>query len=337
MLAWPWAAHCRPNHVSRAAGPADVLARVLDRDREVISAAVVPLFGAGWAAGDIVVPHCAELGVDVVEDPEFWPTHVSPHLPFSLRFWWSELRWDGLPGNQAGKLITGHLGKRNQVAHLLLKIFIGAVKPEALSCAPVNAQRPADGIAVPAGLQHIVLGEDLDSFLPAPLDRDTQPQSKAANIDATIPRWERLGHKYPEVPAPMTVLKSRLHPILPEAKAELEEVRKSILIVRVDGHPLRALGGGVDGVQADSDLAFKVAADRVQRQAEPLAGFPVLGAVVIMPGTFWVRPVGLEGVSPAVDEEEEVIRHRTGGRIETKHPHSLLPEIRWQQRSMVTR
>jgi hypothetical protein len=62
------------------------------------------------------------------------------------------LPWDGLPGNQADKLVTGHLGKRIQVAHLPLKVFTGTVKPEALSCTPVNAQRSTDGIAVPAWL-----------------------------------------------------------------------------------------------------------------------------------------------------------------------------------------
>jgi hypothetical protein len=113
----------------------------------------------------------------VIEDPEFRPTRVSPYLRFSLRLWWSELRGDGLPRNQSHKQVTSHLGKRIQVAHLLLKIFIGTLKPEALSCAPVDTQWPTDSIAVPAGLQRIVLGEDLDSFpLFASLDRDTQPQ-----------------------------------------------------------------------------------------------------------------------------------------------------------------
>ena len=152
MLDWARAAHCGPYHVSRAAGPADVLARVVDRDREVISAAVVPLFGAGRTASDIVVPHCAELGVDVIEDAKFRPTHVSPYLWLSFRLWWSELRWDGLPRNQSRKLVTCHFGKRIQVTHLLLKIFIGTVKPEALSCAPVNAQGSPYRIAVPANL-----------------------------------------------------------------------------------------------------------------------------------------------------------------------------------------
>ena len=148
------------------------------------------------------------------------PPCGSPCHRFRLRLWWQELRWDGLPGNQSRKLVTGHLGKRIQVAHLLLKIFIGTVKPEALTCAPVNAQRSTDGIAVPAGLQRIVLGEDFNPFLPAPLDRDTQPQGKAANVDAAIPRWERLRHEYPEMPAPTAILKCRLHPILPEVEAE---------------------------------------------------------------------------------------------------------------------
>ena len=48
-----------------------------------------------------------------------------------------------------------------------------------------------------------------------------------------------------------------------------------------------------------------------------------------MPGAFWVRPVGLEGVGPAVDEQAKVIRHHAAGRIGTKLPHSLLPKVKW--------
>ena len=180
----------------------------------------------------------------------------------------------------------------------------------------MNAQRSTNGIAVPTGLQRIVLGEDLDSFpLFASLDRYTQPQSKVAHVNPAVTGWERLRQEYPEMPTPMAFLKSRLHPILPEVEAELEEIRKGIFIVRVDGHPLRALGGGVDGVKADSDFAFQVAADCVQRQAEPLVGFLVLGTVVVMAGTFRVRPVGLEGVGPPIDEEAKVVCHHAGGRI----------------------
>jgi hypothetical protein len=128
------------------------------------------LLGAGWAAGHVVVPHGAEPGANVIEDPEFWPTCRSPYHRFSLRPWWQDLRWGGLLGNQSRKLVTSHLGKRIQVAHLVLKVLIGTVKPIALHCTPVNAQRSTNGIAVPAGLQLIVLGKDFNAFLPAPLD-----------------------------------------------------------------------------------------------------------------------------------------------------------------------
>jgi hypothetical protein len=60
--------------------------------------------------------------------------------------------WDGLPGNQSRKVLTGHFGNRIQVAHLFLNILTGTVKPEALGGTPVNTQRSTDGIAVPAGL-----------------------------------------------------------------------------------------------------------------------------------------------------------------------------------------
>ena len=133
---------------------------------------------------------------------------MRPDHTFRLRLWREKLRWDGLPRNQSRKLVTGHLGKRIQVAHLPPKVLIGTGKPEALSCAAVNAQWATDGIAIPAGLQGIVLGEDFNAFLPAPLDRDTQPQGEAANVDSAVARWERLRHEYPEMPAPTAILKS---------------------------------------------------------------------------------------------------------------------------------
>jgi len=120
------------------------------------------------------------------------------------------------------------------------------------------------------------------------------------------------------------ILKCRLHPILPEVKAQLEKIRERILIVCVDGHPLRTLGGGVNGVKTDGDIAFEVAVDCVKSQAEPLAGFPVLGTIVVVSGTFWMRAGGLEGVGPPVYEEAEVIRHHAGRRNKTMIAHSLL-------------
>ena len=68
-------------------------------------------------------------------------------------------------------------------------------------------------LTLPAGLQHIVLGEDLDSFpLPATFDQDTQSLGKAANVDAAFPRKEWLRHEYPEEPRPMALLREPTPP-----------------------------------------------------------------------------------------------------------------------------
>jgi len=90
----------------------------------------------------------------------------------------------------------------------------------------VNPQRSTHSIAVPAGLQCNVLGEDSNLFLPAPLDRHIQPQGQAANVNAAILCWEWLRQDYPEMPAPMAVLKGQLHTALLEVEAELEEIRE---------------------------------------------------------------------------------------------------------------
>jgi hypothetical protein len=88
------------------------------------------------------------------------------------------------------------------------------------------------------------------------------------------------------------------------------------------------LGGRVDGVKAEGDVAFEVTPDCVQRKAEPLASLLVLGPVVVMSGISRAGSVGLERVGTAVHEEMEVIRHHVGGRFETKITHSHLPEGR---------
>jgi len=69
-----------------------------------------------------------------------------------------------------------------------------------------------------------VLGEDLDAFLPAPLDRYTQPQSKATHVSPAIPRREWLRHEYPEMSATTAVLKGRLHPVLVEVETKFAEI-----------------------------------------------------------------------------------------------------------------
>ena len=108
------------------------------------------ILGAGWAAGHFVVSNRAKAGADVVKDSEC--SGVSRYVQLRLGFGWRKLRWDCLPGDQPGELLTCHLRKRVEVAHLRPDILIGTVKPEALSCTPVNTQRSTNGIAVAARL-----------------------------------------------------------------------------------------------------------------------------------------------------------------------------------------
>jgi hypothetical protein len=60
----------------------------------------------------------------------------------------------------------------------------------------------------------------------------------------------------------------------------------------------------------------ETAASETGLPEEVLAGLLVRGPVVVMPAASRVRPVGLEGVGPAVHEEVEVVRHHSGGRFQ---------------------
>jgi hypothetical protein len=88
------------------------------------------------------VSNRVKWGVDVVEDAEFWFTGA-PQL-----LWAHNLGRHRLPGDQTGKLFAVDLGNRVEVLHLSFDILLGPVKPEAPTCASVNAQRSADSISI---------------------------------------------------------------------------------------------------------------------------------------------------------------------------------------------
>src|SRR5207249_5126126 len=95
---WLRAAYRCSDHLLGAARPADVLARVLDRDREIVPAAVVAAFGARRASRHVVAPDLAELRADVVQNPE--PRPARAPLELRLRLRWRKLSWNRLTGNQ---------------------------------------------------------------------------------------------------------------------------------------------------------------------------------------------------------------------------------------------
>jgi hypothetical protein len=135
---------------------------------------------------------------------------------------------------------------------------------------------------------------------------------KVAHINPAVARQQGLSHEDPEMPTTLALLKRRIHTILLEAGAKLDKISERICIISVDGDPLAALRGRVNGVKADSDFAFEVAADGVWRQAESLARCLVGGPVIIMMASFPMRPVGLEGVRPAIHKEAKIISYDIG-------------------------
>jgi hypothetical protein len=268
----------------------------------------VAFFSAGWTSRHIVVSNRAKAGADVVKDSEC--SGVSGYVQLRLGFGWRKLRWDCLPGNQPGELLTCHLRKRIEVAHLRPDILIGAVKPEALSCASVNAQRSTNGIAVPAGLQVVLLGEDLDPFsLPALLEGNAEPLGQIADINPQVVGWQWFNSEDPKMAATTAVLKRRIYTVVSQLGTNPGKVRKRIRVIRIYGQPLRALTHRVNGIQRDGDFAFQVATDRVWSKAEALTGFPVLGTVIIMTATSSGRPVRLDSVGTTIYQQMEVGRH----------------------------
>src|SRR5438552_16944847 len=104
------------------------------------------------------------------------------------------------------------------------------------------------------------------------------------------------------MPAAMALLERRLHAILLQVVAKLDQVRERVLVIGVESYPFAPLVGGIDRVEGDGDFSLDVAADRAERQAEPLAGHLVRGPEVVMAAALRVRPVGLDGIGPPVEE-----------------------------------
>src|SRR5712691_13255538 len=70
----------RPNHFLGTPGPADVLLRLLDRNRKIIFARVVTRRGAGWAPGNPIPTNLAP-DLNMVKNPEL---HANPRVWYSI-------------------------------------------------------------------------------------------------------------------------------------------------------------------------------------------------------------------------------------------------------------
>src|SRR5713226_424632 len=114
-----WSAHCRANHLFRTSRPAAVFPWLLDRDRQVVSALVVPLGGARWAASH---PVSADLPLhfDVVQNPELTRFRLEILWTFRSVRVLSEFLRNRFPFNRAPQVLFLHFPNPLQIRELIL-------------------------------------------------------------------------------------------------------------------------------------------------------------------------------------------------------------------------
>jgi hypothetical protein len=151
-----------PNHFLCATGPTDIFPRIVDGDRQVIAAPVLPGLGAGRTLRHVIPADPSDLA-NVVENTELVTRAGNERLvgriPFSLK-----LRWHRLARDEPPQLFLAYLSQTLQVRHLSLQVVICSVKPIAPIRAAVDAKRAADRVSELARVQFVVLRKDFDSF-----------------------------------------------------------------------------------------------------------------------------------------------------------------------------
>ncbi len=100
-----------------------------------------------------------------------------------------------------------------------------------------------------------------------------------------------------------------IHTVAAEVILKLDQIFHRVGIVRVDRDPLATLVGGVDRIEANRDLPFQVVRDCFLVQLDGATRAAFRWAVIIMTATLRMRPEGLDRVSPAINEQIEVLFH----------------------------
>ena len=216
--------------------------------------------------------------------------------------------WPFLAGDEPPQFFLGDFSQTVEVCDLVLQRVIGAVKPESAVGASVDSQRTANGVAKLSGSDGVVLRKHLDALGQArALHRHSQPQSKIMDVDSALLGQQGRCQEDPKMPTALAHLQRRLHLVLCQVVLQLEQVLHGVLVVGVDGNPFTALGRGVDGIQADRDLAFQVLADGFLGQHQGYVCSFLAWPEVVVPPCFRVRPHGLHRVGAAVHEQPLVI------------------------------
>src|ERR1019366_2499234 len=230
----------------RTPSPADVLSWFLDSDRKIVAAPVTIGLSAGWATCDPIPANLAPH-LDIIENAELaWRGAVIPLWHFRPSRLLNELNRDLLAGDEPLQFGFCHLAEPRKVSQLVGERVVGIVEPEspaaALLCTPVNAQRCTDCIAKFMGTDLILAREDFNSFWQAgTLNREPQSQGGVIDVDAAVSRESRLLEEDPQMAAAVRLLQRGFYSILGQFILKFQQVLDGVLVVGVDGDPLRPL------------------------------------------------------------------------------------------------
>jgi hypothetical protein len=119
----------------------------------------------------------------------------------------------------------------------------------------------------------------------------------------------RSREKHPQVAATAALLERSMHVVPAKVIVQLQQVFERVLIVRVNCHPLRTLGRGVDGIEGNRHMTFKMPFQGLVSQAQRLAGAFGRGPVVVIAAGFRVRTHRLKGIGPSTHKHPEIITH----------------------------
>src|SRR5579859_6006048 len=148
-------------HFLGASRPALILARICNRDCQVVSTVVAALLCTGRALGP-VISRPFTCGSDMVQNAKFPPRGV---VRRQLNLWFApEFLGHIEAGDESHHLGFRDLSQALQITQLSFKIVVGTVEPVPLHGGPMDSHRPANGIAKFVRLKLILAGKDLNPF-----------------------------------------------------------------------------------------------------------------------------------------------------------------------------
>src|SRR5208283_4859984 len=101
--------------------------------------------------------------------------------------------------------------------------------------------------------------EYLDPFLEtAAFDWDAESESEIVDVDSAFRGEQRLGAENPEMPTAARLFQCGVHSVLLQLPLQLKKRLQRAVEVGINRDPLRALGLGIDRIQADGDVAVQV-------------------------------------------------------------------------------